>query len=306
MINKLAIDIGSGNIKLVYGHNVLGKISIKECEAIVTPQAAVKNGIVKEVEVIAGTIKDYIKLKKFKPFSVSFVVHSKDIATKLLKFPRMNKKSLVNSIKWELEELYKVQLDKYYLSYEIVEENNNLINILVVLVPVDIIDQYDKISQRIGIRLQHIDIASKCVLRLFRNSNRDFVVIDSGYDSIRYSIYNNKRVFAEREFLYQNTIENFEEGVKRANPIVNDEIYLKPFTRMMDFFLSQKSNNPIEDIYIIGGREIPQEFLNYISQNYNTPIKVSMLENRHTAALKNKNLKTADLFLSVLGLFIRA
>lgn len=306
MLNKLVIDAGSGYIKLVYGHNFRRKLLVKNVEVIKTPRALIVDGRIKEVSSFAMLIKEYIISNKLRPLNISFVLHSSEIMTRLIKLPKMQDKNIQSSIKWELTEMYKLKLDKYYFGYEVTKDkyNERIVNVQVILVPIDLIDQYDEISRITGIKLKYIDVASKCMLRLLKEVCNDFVVIDYGFESVRLSLYSNKSIFADREFNFNEPEQNQIEKSSIRTAFFDEELFLKTFTRIVDFFLSQNSEKKLDNIFITGGGEPSSSLLNFISLNYLKPIKINDVNNQFDAFLKKGN-NMLNLYSNAFGLFIR-
>jgi type IV pilus assembly protein PilM len=257
--NSLSVDIGSSYIKLLYGSCLLGKLNINELGNIATPVEAYRNGYIENVYKIFEVIAEFIKNKKIKPRSVSFVIHSREIVSRNLELPIMDYINLEAMIKWEMNQYINGSMDEYCLSYEIVEKQKNTYKILTVIIPKKIVDSYIKLSEMLNLKLKYIDVSSKCLLRVFKRAGEGVVVIDLGHESIRISMFDKNKLYLDTELInaiYRCSI-NYDETSKESGLSLYDEvegdICFKKFSQMIEFYNSNNFNRSIEKIYLIGG-----------------------------------------------------
>lgn len=200
MLNKLVVDVEGNSIRLVYGSFIGGRARVLRQEELALPQNVMIDGRMTGLDDIGRLIRDYLKSNRWSPATVSFVLHSSRIFVKTLQLPRMSSQNIHKSIEWEMLHLYQLKPEKYCFSYEVLCKMKTMLSLLVIIVPVELVEQYDALSRRLGVRLLHIEPASKCLQRLMKNQYNNFGFVYYDVDCIRFALYARGRLFAENEF----------------------------------------------------------------------------------------------------------
>lgn len=296
------MDIGSASIKMVYGTRILGKTEIKGFGILPTPKLSYENGYLKELEVIIQETKEFIKNKRIKPDSISFVIHSTDILIRNFNLPVMSKANIRATVEWEMEKFLNGSVKDYYISFEIINKKDRNYEILGVMVPKVIIDQYGVLSQYLGVKIKYVDIAAKCALRYYRENNGEFVIMDLGHRSARISLYSNNKIFVDRELVYDMSMWNREVTQQKVD--VNNII--KNFEQIISYYLSIDREKRINSIHLIGGGSNSEIIRNYLLQNFGA----GMVNFSDKAISANKgfgNIFKEDtrLYVNSIGLLLR-
>lgn len=311
---SLYVDIGSAHIKILDGSFCLGKLNIHDHALIPTPKNSFKNGYIMNADLICDRIKEFITYKNLKINNISFVIHSSDILIRNISTPVMNKNKLNETVEWEISQFIKSTLKDYCLSYEFEKENRKMYKILCIVVPKAIINQYESIGKILKLKVKYIDIASKCLLRLYKKVDPEFVVIDFGNESTRLSIYSNNRIFADREIFceaddYYEIMHN-EYAAASEEPlsekrILNNKNMIKQYEQMLRYYFSLNSKGIIENIFFIGGNQSNSKYIDDINTAYNLSANKMNLTERLNINSDDGFKNDIIFYINALGLLIR-
>jgi type IV pilus assembly protein PilM len=170
MKQKLAIDIGNRNIKLLVGNNK----KIFHNATIETPLEAIEDNKIVDIEKVYKAINDYILRNSIKAKSVCFSIHGQDVVVRHIEVPIMEKKSLGNTVEWEINQYLPENGTNHYLDYEIVDKENTaekkVYKLLTVAAPKEKVDSYVELAEKLELKIEAVDIAANCVARVFANS----------------------------------------------------------------------------------------------------------------------------------------
>lgn len=309
---SLSIDIGSYNIKIIYGGNYFGKIKIGDYGYVETPKGSFKNGYIKNVDLICDAINGFIKIKNIKPRYVSFALHSKDIISRNLSIPVLKGKNLEAMIRWEMNEYTNGSINDYYLSYEIVEKCKNIYKILTIIIPKRIVDGYIKLANRLGLELRFIDVASKCLLRVFKGSGDSIAAIDFGSNSMRMSIFDKDKLYIDKEFSYDIndlTVDFINKDEKNLRNIKFSEEkidnYFNQFRQIIDFYIYNNMKETIDKIYFVGGGSMSTEYTGKAMEHFlSYPWREEFINNRYKG-FEGDFKENISIYINCLGLLMR-
>lgn len=334
----LALDIGSSYIKALFG----SRQRIKLCGLIKTPEKSVMDNNLVETEQLRDVINAFINENKIKPSYVSYAIHGQEIVIRHIEVPNMDERGLRKAVEWEITQYLPENGASYYIDYEIIDKFNTKekkgYSLLVVAAPKAKINKYAELSFALGIKLKSIDIASNCIARVYRSTNKDIPkevttgIIDIGYKNMNCMILEGGKLFMERELpigvknavmeiskgfninddeAYTYLFNKFDfgkikeeiEGEKRVHALF--ENILSSFESVIQFYTTGKTQKSLDKIYIIGGgSEIPGIDV-YISDYLNSP--ASTPNNSSSEALRFKFPQGLDfkVYANALGLLLR-
>jgi type IV pilus assembly protein PilM len=284
--DRLAVDIGSNNIKILYGTSS----AIKHFGFIKTPDGSFLDNKIVEVGHIEKVILEFLKANRVKTKDVSFTISGQDIAISHIEVPGMDKDKLTESVHWELNKNLPNNGENYYIDYQILNtikvKNNKTHKVLAVAAPSENIDKYVELSQKLNLELKAIDLTANSMARVFSNSkgskknDRTIGVIDLGTKTTTIIIIENGKLFVEREVPFGR--ENFiREIIKRRdvdsnsaldylsnqfnfdNIAEDDELdnrirnlfdnVLASFQKVIQFYTTGRTQKLLDKIYITGG-----------------------------------------------------
>lgn len=335
---SLAVDIGSDNIKILYGNSKV----IKHFGLIKTPEESVSDNRILNTEIISGLIYEFLKVKKINTKKISFAISGQDIAVKHIEIPAMDEKSLINAVKWEINRTLPDNGENYNLDYEILDVSRTtgkkIYKVLAVSVPNERIDKYVELSKLLNLNLNAIDLSSNSIARVFGSIglkkiyNKSIGIIDLGGKTTEVIIIENGKLFIERGVPFGR--DNFVREISRRRQVESDEALryltksfnfekidednevdnrirtlfdnvLSSFQKVIQFYTTGKTQKNLDEIYITGtGCEI-MGIEKYISNYLNSPSIIT-----DTPKKINKNLKLPKecnfgYFLSTYGILLR-
>jgi type IV pilus assembly protein PilM len=174
--NIAAVDIGSKYTKVLFGKNSFGRIKIKKADMFKTPEGAVESGLIKDVDILAESLKSSLKSKNIKPEGISFTVQGQDIVTRYIEVPVLDDKSTQQAVEWEIKQYLPDGGQGYYIAFEnqdkVVTQEKKVYKTLVAAVPRDKIDRYVELSERLNIKIEAIDTFSNSAARVFKNISK--------------------------------------------------------------------------------------------------------------------------------------
>lgn len=337
-MDKLAVDIDSNNIKILYGTSR----AVKQFGLIKTPTDSVLDNKILNIDLIAAAIYEFLKLKKIKAKSISFAICGQDIAVSHLEIPRMDKASLIKTVQWEVNKNLPNNGEDYYIDYQIQSYSLNMskktYKVLAVAVPIDKIDKYAELAQKLELDLSSIDLASNSIARVFSNigfnrkNDKTIGVIDIGSKTTEIIIIENGRLFVEREVPFGR--DNFTREIVRRRQIENTEALeylskdfnfnninendelenrirslfdnvLASFQKVIQFYTTGRTQKLLDEIYITGGGCKIKGIDNYVARFLGSPTAIADSPLKIKKRVKLPPECDFKYYLSVYGILLR-
>lgn len=335
---KLTIDIGNSNIKMLFGNRkkVLSGVSRR------TPENSFEDNMIVDIGKVYSVINEYILRNNLKVKSISFSIHGQDVVMRHIEIPIMEKKKLREAVEWEMNQYLPENGTNYYIDYEIIDRINTnekkVYKLLTVAVPKEKVEQYVQLGKRLSIKINAIDISANCAARVFVNTGmkdkgfKSIGIIDIGSKSSSIVILGNGKLFMEREVPFgldnitreisrrqqvnmedatKYFIENFnfdkinlETEIDRRIQELFDNVS-STFLKVIEFYTTGKVQKNLDEIYVIGGGCKLKGIQDYLSKYLTSPVYV--LNNLEKIGRKINCPKDCDLsfHISTLGLLLR-
>lgn len=306
--NKLAVDIGSSNIKILYGTSR----AVKQFGLINTPLDSIVDNKIMNVDLICDVINDFLKSKKIKTKNISYSINGQDISVSHLELPGMNETNLTKSVIWEVNKNLPNNGDNYYIDYQILNTSklngNKIQKVIAVGAPTDKIDKYVELSEKLKLKITAIDLAANSIARVFsevgmmKKQNKSIGIIDIGNKTTEIIIIENGKLFIEREVPFGRV--NFIREIARKRQIENDEALeylskdfnfedihendevenrirslfdnvLSSFQKVIQFYGTGKTQKLLDEIYITGGGCQIKGINKYVANFLGSPAEVA-------------------------------
>ena len=206
MAKFISIDIGSKNIKIVEGSSDKKNINIIKAVSVNTPAGSMSEGNIIDYENIRNVIKQTITKNGIKTKSVAFSINTTSLITRTIELPVVKSTDeTIQMIRFELEQFLPVVLDEYKIVFRIiknyVEDGVKKGSYLINAVPTKLIDDYRKLSDDLGLRLQSIDLSFNSLERVFSvgrtindvkiEKDKAYYVLEFGHKSIIFNVISN-------------------------------------------------------------------------------------------------------------------
>ncbi|MBU3110248.1 type IV pilus assembly protein PilM [Clostridium lacusfryxellense] len=336
--DKIAIDLGSSNIKIMVGN----KKQVKLFEVIKTPKGCIEDDKIVDLEQIMNLLQIFLKKNNVRTKQIGFVIHGQDVISRHTEVPIIDDKGIKTSLEWEMNQYLPKDIIEYSIDYEIIEKIDTLekksLKLLVSAVPKEKIDQLVKLSQMLNLEIVAIDINSNCARRVFKDVSKkhtsleSIAVINLGSNNTNVIILDKGKLFIEREipFGVNNMLkeiikkeniehdsafeylkekfsfmgnENDNELQNRVTSLFNN--VLSSLEKIITFFTIGKSKSNLDSIYLIGGGCDINGLCEYVSNYFNCP--VYLLDDVKGIGVKTMISTDCNIkhFIGTLGLLLR-
>ncbi|MCD2346465.1 pilus assembly protein PilM [Clostridium guangxiense] len=282
--NTMAVEIENRYIKIVIGTR--GKIS--KSQILNTPNGAIENDRIVDVEAVAKVINDFIEMNKVAVDNVIYTVHGQDTIIRHTEIAIMQEVQVGKAAIREIGQYLPRQGVNYYIDYQIIDKVNNdekkIYKVLVAAVPRVKINGYVELTKKLDMKLKAIDILPISVSRTFKNyfeksdvTSVGIIDIENKFSSI--VILDRGKIFIEKEVDkgiynavgivedkihkdYEEAYSYFMSKFNFAKQDYSDEIYgnlknnfddiFKAFDRVVRFYTAGKTKKTLDKVFIVG------------------------------------------------------
>lgn len=280
---QTVVYINNDSIKIVTAEHDL-EFKISHYEDIELNRGTIVNGAIINKEEIQNKLSKYKEMLK----DAALIIDSSAIITKKLDLPIMNKKQLLEVLKFELG-VQDVK-DEYIYDANIIKASNGN-SVLGCAIPKSLVESYVTLFQELDIKLSRIDISTNGIIKLvklYKNlEDRTFILnlvvgdnlITLLFEKGRYKLTNRNRIMSRPQ----------------DDDYIN-EIFSKLST-ILQFNKSQKSENAIKYSYYLGlDKEILEKLKTYAAL-YESDVEIIDVSMK----LGNFNQNAGDVLYPLLG-----
>lgn len=334
----ISVDIGNRYIKIMVGNNK----KIFKCATIDTPENAVNNDKISDVNAISEVIDNFLREYNILARDVCFMIHGSDVIIRHLEIPIMSVSKIAENVKFEITQYLPDIGENHYIDYQIMNKINTkqkkVYEVMVVATPKYKVDVLVQISKKLRLNLKGVDISANSVGRVFKNvylkhrKLKSIGVIDIGSTSSRIIILDQGELFFEREvnFGIENIINEissfFNKDIKGAKDFfishfdLNDETNqndmqvkiremmndaINNFEKVIKFYNTGKTNKKLDCIYLIGAGTQIYGIERYVQERMNTEariIKSASEFNTHYSFPSNLDFR---FYVNSFGMYLR-
>lgn len=206
MAKLISIDIGSKNIKIIEGSADKKNINIQKAVTINTPVNSISEGNIIEYENLRNVLKQTMAKNGIKTKNVVFSINTTSLITRTIELPIVkNRDETIQMIRFELEQFLPVVLDEYKIVFRViknyVEDGVKKGSYLINAVPTKLIDDYRKLADDLGMRIQSIDLSFNSLEKVFSvgrvvnetkiEKDKAYYVLEFGHKSIIFNVVSN-------------------------------------------------------------------------------------------------------------------
>ena len=116
--DKIAIDLGASNIKIMVGN----KKQVKLFETIKTPEGCIEDDKIVDLEQIKNLLQIFLKKNNVRTKQIGFVIHGQDVISRHTEVPIIDDKGIKTSLEWEMNQYLPKDINEYSIDYEIIEK----------------------------------------------------------------------------------------------------------------------------------------------------------------------------------------
>jgi type IV pilus assembly protein PilM len=164
----LAIDIGSSSIKACELEVSKSSAKLISFGFVSTPPQAVQSGEIMNPEMIASVIKNLVKDIKTKRKSVATSLSGNGLIVKKISIPKVAKKLIPETIKWEAEQYIPFDISTVNLGYhQLSSLMPDTMDVLISAAQLEIIEKYSQSIKAAGLQPAVVDVGSFALANLY-------------------------------------------------------------------------------------------------------------------------------------------
>ncbi len=174
MSKVISIEVGYSITKICETDYKKKNPKVYKSMSIPTPEGIVEDGLIADSGELVSNVKSVLSAKGIKTKSVIFTVTSSKIVTREVTLPAVKKSQIAGMITANASEYFPIDLAEYKLAHLVMdttkdENKKNRYKVLVMAIDHKIIQNYEKLAQRLGLRLQGIDYSGNSIYQMMRN-----------------------------------------------------------------------------------------------------------------------------------------
>jgi len=199
----VGLDLGHHAIKAVQMERTSAGWRLNKVHSTPTPADSIREGVVVDQEAVAAAIRGLLKKAHIHATSAIISVAGASVVVRTVRIPKMPEATLRKSIKFEAGRYVPTSVEDSFIEFEILRNvEENLMEVLIVAAPKDIVDSRVSACQAAGLDIEVVDIEPFAVFRSiveadpqFDIPNATLAMIDVGAYTTSVSVIS-KGVFA--------------------------------------------------------------------------------------------------------------
>jgi type IV pilus assembly protein PilM len=189
------IDIGFSSVKVMQIDQSKKKPQITGYGYGTFKSSSMKSGVIVDHEEMAKSIYEIVSNNLVGSLSTKRVVAAVPVGrsyNRILSLPHLSKSDLDEAVRLEAKQYIPASLEDLYIDYQVVEEQEETIDVLVVAAPRAVIDSYETLFQILGLETAAVETSINAGTRLVmhaENTDVPTLIIDFGSKSSDLSIF---------------------------------------------------------------------------------------------------------------------
>lgn len=280
----LTVDITNENITIVeVTPSTKKQTDIHNALIFETPEDAYEDGMIKDVERIAGAVREQLDANGITNKNVIFVLTSTKVVNREVLIPEVKENKIKGIISANASEYFPVNIEDYVVSHSVLEhvvneDKTKQLKLMVVAAPIAMVKGYYELGSMLGLSVQSIDYVGNAMLQLIKtqtSSSLTTMVIQLSSESTILNIVKGDTLLMQRTVPYgTNAVvtEIMEErGVDATTAMTllqNERLITVDFDdnaatgalryminnigRVIDYYITKNPDKPIDDVFLTG------------------------------------------------------
>ena len=220
----VGLDIGSHSVKLVEIDDSKKGMILKNFGTIGLPKDAIVEGTIKEIEIVASSIKNLFKMLHVKNKNVATSISGFSVIPKKISISKRDELELESSIQEEAEQYIPFDISDVNLDYEILtreeeeveteteteegakEEDSDLMDVMLVAAKKDIIEDYVSLIHLAGLNPAVLDVDAFAIQNAFEMSAEEtsgcYAIVSVGAEELGINAIKNRMSIFTRDSSY--------------------------------------------------------------------------------------------------------
>lgn len=174
--DRVSIDIGSKNIKIVEGIYDGKVVSVKNLVTVPTPRDSYLDGDITDFVSLKNTLDAAIGNAGISSKEVIYTMQSKSIISREVELPSIVEKDIKQMMAYQVEEYFPVNLSEYVMQSKVVEEidtdDRKESKISVSILPKVMCEDYLNLTETMGLKPIALDMNDNAIYKLLSESFR--------------------------------------------------------------------------------------------------------------------------------------
>ncbi|RQD78516.1 MAG: type IV pilus assembly protein PilM, partial [Halanaerobium sp. MSAO_Bac5] len=165
------------------------------------PKETIVDGIIKDESLVASEIKSLLAIMKKKAGYIITAVPSNELLVRNIEMPKMDKKEIKESLKWEADEQIPYPVENAALDYIKVDEDEDGVNYLISAVKRNIVDNYLAPFERNNYKVEVMNVIPMALISLLEYQDEiegNIAIIDIGYSASQVTVANKNNIILSR------------------------------------------------------------------------------------------------------------
>lgn len=280
----LTIDITNESITIVeVTPSIKKQTNVHNALIFETPEDAYEDGNLKNVEKIAGAIREQLESNGITNKNAIFVLTSTKVVNREVLIPEVKESKIKGIVSANASEYFPVNIEDYVVSHSVLEhvvneDKTKQIKLMVVAAPTAMVKGYYELGSMLGLSVQSIDYVGNAMLQLIKtqtSATMTTMVIQLGSESTILNIVKGDALLLQRTVPYGTnavvTEVMDEKGVDATTAMTmlqNDRLITVDFDdnaatgafrylinnigRVIDYYVTKNPDKPIDDVYLTG------------------------------------------------------
>lgn len=280
----LTIDITNESITIIEVTPSMKKqTNVHNALIFETPEDAYEDGNIRDIEKIAGAIREQLEMNGITNKNVIFVLTSTKVVNREVLIPEVKENKIKGIVAANASEYFPVNIEDYTVSHSILEhvvneDKTKQIKLMVVAAPTTMVKGYYELGSMLGLNVQSIDYVGNAMLQLIKtqtSATMTTMVIQLGSESTILNIVKGDALLLQRTVPYGTnavvTEVMDEKGVDATTAMTllqNDRLITVDFDdnaatgafrylinnigRVIDYYVTKNPDKPIDDVYLTG------------------------------------------------------
>ncbi|AGB41719.1 type IV pilus assembly protein PilM [Halobacteroides halobius DSM 5150] len=319
----IGLDIGNNLIKIVELEKENDTILLTNVAVAKTPQAAVQEGVLNDIDLLAEKINCLLKENKFKAHKIVTAVSGEEVIIRTVEVPSMPAEELAEAVKWEAKGQLPVAVEDAILDYEILKKGNGAYQLLVIAVKEEVINTYLKLFKRLRLDPVAIEIEATAMTNVLQclDTKQIVGVVDIGGLTTDVSIYEagellfTRTIEAGSQNITEEIADSYQLDLKEAEDYkLNNNIFsddkLRPVIRSwvtaiyrsLDYFQVKYNDYELNKLFLTGQGSNLTGLINHLENEFK--IEIELLTSLDCIEIKEENSNSISNFSSSLGVAI--
>lgn len=168
--NLVGLDIGSSMIKVAEVSETKKGMVLKRLAVSEIPPGVIDDGVIKDMDVVAGAVKDVFKSNRIADQNVATSIGGYSVIVKKITVQNMTESQLQEQIQFEAEQYIPFDISDVNLDFQILGENEhnaNQMNVLLVAAKKEMVNDYVELIRSSGLNPCLIDVDAFALQNVF-------------------------------------------------------------------------------------------------------------------------------------------